>query len=202
MTTSNWTQKCDDEFEKLFRVYLTVRLHFLTGYDSAKYGVMRNKWIKERQDIGLVKFLVKQGIDTPRKMLKCCVGNFLYENDNCLYDEAFTISNYKRHEHFLRNKRELVRTDIDRIELLSYNYKNGLTGYFESIDIINDILSLKIYRETLSYFLQVYPEMKFGTGLLADRINERIGRSKLFLPISDEIRGSIQTLISDAVAMT
>lgn len=176
-----------------FKLYLGVRFAFLNGYDFVKYGY-NNKSFEiqalKRNDSKLVEFLLRKA-DTPRKLLRLCVGNMLYCNDSFLYSEAFTDQNYKRHLDYMKMKRTRLQEDIDILEVRHYNH-NGIEKYLASQEAINDILSLNVRTESYCLINQVYDWFIPSKGYLSEKIIDRIKNGTQFIPVCEDTRDIVQ----------
>lgn len=176
-----------------FKLYLAIRIAFFSGYDFIKYGFAGKNiesQVMKRNDVKLIAFLLKKA-DSPNKLLRLCVGNFLHCNDNFLYSENFTDQNFKRHTEYMKAKSVKLQEDIDIFEIRHYTH-NGIRNYLASQDAINDILSCKVRPESYCLISQVFDWFLPIKGFMSDKIVERITNGRQFIPICDTTKNIIE----------
>lgn len=184
-----------------FQLYLSIRLSFLNGFDFVKYGYKTKSiegQVLKRKDVRLIDFLIKKA-DTPKKLLRMCVGNFLYCNDNFLYNELFSSQNYNRHTEYMKMSRQKLQEDIDVFEIRHYT-NNGIENYLASQEAVNDILSCKVRMESYCIINQVYDWFIPSKGYMSDKIVDRIKAGSQFIPVCDDTKDIVQQSWLNTVA--
>jgi hypothetical protein len=176
-----------------FKLYLAIRISFLNGYAFVKFGYKGKnieKQVMKRSDVKLIHFILKKA-DSPNKLLRLCVGNFLHGNDNFLYSESFTDQNYKKHVEYMKTKSVKLQEDLDIFELRHYTH-NGIGNYLSSQEAINDLLSCKTRIESYCLINQVHNWFIPKKGFMSDKIVERITNGKQFIPLCDTTKSIIE----------
>lgn len=172
-----------------FRLYLAIRFAFEYGYNIGKYKGGSKKWdanIMKRGDLHLIRFILKY-VDTPRELARFCVGNFLYGNNQFLYDETFSTANYNSHMSYMRSKHKKLVEDIDILEIRHYNH-GSIKNYLNSDAACEDIYSSKIRMESFVILHQIFDWFLPKVGYQSETIINRIKRATPFILIDDDTK--------------
>lgn len=168
--------------EKAFELYFKTRLHFLTSYDVFENsGKVRGLGrLRERKDFPLIVPIAKK-VQNERNLIEFCVSNFLYGNDNFLYDEnEYAEQNYI---HWLKVKESIGRTlqrDLNYIELQCLTHECSLNTYFEK-KAISDLLSRKIEYESIIMLNRHQPVIDYLSGFESDKYKVRMHKANMFV---------------------
>lgn len=173
-----------------FRIYQGTRIAILHGYDFVN-GQGRTRGYKEalpaRRDFPLIHSIMDK-TDTPQKLLRLCVGNFLYGNDDFLYEDGYTMMNYNRHMEYMKNPITRLKADLDLLEIRCYN---SCLEYLRSSKVHDDLYSCVIRMESFVLITQLYPNFYLSGNYLSEGINMRIKNSQQFIPLKDNTKSEI-----------
>lgn len=176
--------------EDTWNLYLATRLHYLHNYDAVKYKGKLLQAQKTRPDKVLVKTCLTE-LKDKREIIEFCMANFLYENDNFLYENQDDATNFFfRWKKYWNSVDYMIQGDLSHIEIQMYKNNCSLEKYITEYSY-SDILSNKIHRESLCVILNkmTIPKMEgFGAKKLKTRVEKTLplisGRLK---KISSEI---------------
>lgn len=169
--------------DSVWSLYLATRLHYLHGYDAMKYkGKLKNNQKRqERPD----KILVRNSLmDLPdkRDVVEYCVANFLYENDNFLYESNHNADCfYSRWNKYWKGALYHLRSDISAIELRMMTKDISLQEYFATC-LYDDVLMNKIQRESVCIIAHQIPScLPLVQGFDVQRFKDRISKTIPFI---------------------
>lgn len=169
-------------FEKAFKLYMALRLHFtVEDYDVFENGG-RFSWqstVNERNDFNLIGSLVKI-VSTERQLIELCVANHLYGYPQFLYEPDNAGDNYK---HYVKVKESLTNTldkDLSYIELQLMQRKTTLTEYLRN-QIISDLLSGRVEHESLIMLDRKFPVIDKISGFDCTKYKVRMYKANKFV---------------------
>lgn len=170
--------------ETVWNLYLATRLHYLHGYDAIKYrGKFNNmKKSQARPDKILARGALL-ALSTKRAVVEYCVSNFLYENDNFLYDGNDTSDEiYTRWIKFWKSGDYLLSGDMSKIELLCYKKADGDFDKYARAYMYQDLLKNEFTRETLCVIESKHPgTVAKMTGFCSEMVVDRILKTMPFI---------------------
>lgn len=169
-------------FEKAFKLYMAIRLHFT----SADYDVFENggrfSWqstVSERNDFNLIGTLIKC-VSTERQLIELCVANHLYGYPQFLYEPDTAADNYK---HYVKVKESLTNTldkDLSYIELQLMRRKITLDEYLRN-QIISDLLSGRVEHESIIMLDRRIPVIDKLDGFDSTKYKVRMHKASKFV---------------------
>lgn len=169
--------------ESAWNLYLATRLHYLSGYDAVKYKgkILHSEKRQQRPDKILVRASLTE-LEEKRDVIEFCVANFLYENDNFLYESQEDASTfYKDWVKYWGSVEYMLQADLSSIEVSMYKNGHSFEEYIIH-DIYNDILMNRVRRETLCVIAHQSPHsIIYMNGFGAERLKERVIRTLPFI---------------------
>lgn len=182
-----------------FRLYLATRLHFLTKYDVFKSnGKFKGQnRIADRKDLYLINTIAKG--KNEREFIELCASNFLYGNDNFLYEPAYAEDNY---EHWLKVKQSIGHTlerDLGFIEIRMMKMDISLDKYLHDV-VISDLLSRKVEYESLIIINRKIQVIDKISGFDSDKYKVRMHKSNNFVTkgiLADQHSSHIDNFLSN-----
>lgn len=173
-----------NSLETVWNLYLATRLHYLHGYNAIKYrGKFNNmKRSQARPDKILARGSLLN-LDSKRAVVEYCVANFLYENDNFLYDGNDTSDEiYRRWLSFWKSGDYLLSGDMTKIELLCYKKSNGNFEGYAKDHMYNDLLKNEFSREALCVLETKHPgTVSKMSGFCSEMVIDRILKTMPFI---------------------
>lgn len=170
--------------ETVWNLYLATRLHYLHGYDAIKYrGKFNNmKRSQDRPDKILARGSLLS-LESKRAVVEYCVANFLYENDNFLYDgNDQSDAIYKNWLKFWKSGDYLLSGDTTRIEILCHTKANGDFDHYAKSFMYQDLLKNEFNRETLCVIESKHPgTVSKMTGFCSEGVIDRILKTMPFI---------------------
>ena len=195
LITATMTICCDDPqlsyVENFYRIYLATKLHYTTQkYDYIKHSgrILNMDITKNRKDVGLVIHLIDIVKDSPREFLKLCSANFLYGNDQFLYNEDDTIDRlYLQYKAYLSSKEYHLRRDLSLLDERVYS-AGGLNAYLNK-HAMTDLYSGLLRYESFVLLYQYDPRFVDNiSGWFADKVTDRLRKAVTFIPINDRTK--------------
>jgi len=158
---------------KVFQYYLATKLHFTTkSFDVFKNnGRIRTtpEQYNKRKDKRIFEALSKQ-FSTDRDIIEYFVSNFLYDNQQCLYNQEESKINYTT---FIKRKQSLTQGFRDDLDFL--------------INVNSEYFCLQKIPDVLKYTLS--GDMKIESLIILDSIDNFLE------PLMND--STIQTLMGD-----
>lgn len=170
--------------ESVWNLYLATRLHFLHGYDAVKYrGKFNNmKKSQARPDKILARGSLLQ-LSSKRAVVEYCVANFLYENDNFLYDgNDISDSIYTNWLKFWKSGDHMLTGDVAKIEMLCFKKSGGNFDDYAKNHMYSDLLKNEFSREALCVIESKHRgTISRMTGFCSEIVIDRITRAMPFI---------------------
>lgn len=160
---------------------MAIRVHYMdNGYDvvEAKGRLANQKTLQKRPDKILLRSTL-MSLESMRELVEYCAANFLYENDNFLYDGSVDADGFfASWKSFWVAPERNLRNCATQMELSMY--KSGektLDGYVHS-SILKDVYLNKVSRDTLCVLEFQNPGiLDRMTGFEKDRLALRVRKT-------------------------
>ncbi len=168
--------------EKAFRLYLAVRLHFLTNFDvfESKGRFRGQNKVLDRKDVPLITELIKKANNNERELIEICVSNFLYGNDKFLYDHSSIDENYAHWSTVKQTISHCLDRDLSYIDLQLMKKQCSLNDYLNTW-VISDLFSRKIEYESLIILDRKLPVIDSIAGFEGDKYKVRMHKANRFV---------------------
>jgi hypothetical protein len=188
--------------EKAFQLYMATRLHFLTKYDvfASKGNFAWKEKVSGRNDIGLILPFLKI-TKTERELIELCVSNFLYGNDNFLYDSSYAEDNYI---HWLKVKQSIsycLERDLGYIEFQLMKNSIDLDTYLRD-RVISDLLSRKVEYESIVLMDRYHPLIDSIAGFDSDKYKARMKKADKFIllgSLNEQMKNTLENFFESIV---
>jgi len=177
-----------------FKIYLAVRIAFLHNCAGIiKTGRFPKRWKDKcptRNDYSLVDFLIKLSGGKKRTLLRLCVGNFLYGNNNFLYSEQHTEKMMKDHLDYFNNQDRYLQNELDVIQLRLYTF-GSLENYLSNNKLLDDVFSKVVHVETLCLLYLTDNKFLPKGGYMFEDLISRIKTGSEFFELTEDRKNLI-----------
>lgn len=185
--------------ENLFRIYFATKLHFtVPSYNYLKAdGLFKHlSRVKKRPETKLMRFFSQIVDDEPKRFLRLCIANFLYDNPNFIYMETSDAEyNYRQVVSFMQSREYIIKSNLT---LLSEKLYNSLSKEQYIKKSFYDDINSGVYRnEFLVYLFQYDPEFLDFDGFFSEEQKLKFKKASTFFPMKDEIKLLFDDVLSN-----